>query len=160
VAYFKDKRFEKNRSGYLVTLIKIRTVYTRNTSLELYRCTNMLHEVHSSRTHEVEIKPPNNWFESASHSSFLKQEKSSFSRKKTALIATTSRPSRMKQATLRPKFSKGYHDIIKSSRATSRIKWLNYEKTNVSRTFSVLVLRVLKWLEFPSVSYSYLISWW
>jgi hypothetical protein len=33
--------------------------------------------------------------------------------------------------------------IIKSSRATSRVKWLNGEKPNVSRTISVLVLRVL-----------------
>jgi hypothetical protein len=46
--------------------------------------------------------------------------------------------------------------IIKSSWATSRVKWLNGEKTNVSRTISVLVLRVLKWLEFPSVSYIYI----
>jgi hypothetical protein len=30
------------------------------------------------------------------------------------------------------------------------------KKTNVLRTISVLVLRVLKWLEFPSVSYIYL----
>jgi hypothetical protein len=33
---------------------------------------------------------------------------------------------------------------------------LNGEKTNVSRTISVLVLRILKWLEFPFVSYIYL----
>jgi hypothetical protein len=44
-------------------------------------------------------------------------------------------------------------EIIKSSRATGRVKLLNGEKTNISRTISVLVLRVLKWLEFPSVSY-------
>jgi hypothetical protein len=37
--------------------------------------------------------------------------------------------------------------IIKSSRATSRIKWLNREKTNVSSTISVLVLRVLPSVE-------------
>jgi hypothetical protein len=43
--------------------------------------------------------------------------------------------------------------IIKFSRATSRVKWLNDEKTNVSRTISILVLRVLKWLESPSVLY-------
>jgi hypothetical protein len=36
--------------------------------------------------------------------------------------------------------------IIKFSRATICIKWLIGEKTNVSRTISVLVLRVLKWL--------------
>jgi hypothetical protein len=36
---------------------------------------------------------------------------------------------------------------IKSSRAASRVKWLSGEKTNVSRTISVLVLRVLKYLE-------------
>jgi hypothetical protein len=35
--------------------------------------------------------------------------------------------------------------IIKYSRATSRVKWLNGEKTNVSRTISVLVLRALKY---------------
>jgi hypothetical protein len=35
----------------------------------------------------------------------------------------------------------------KSSRAISRVKLLNGEKTNVSRTISVLVLRVLMWLE-------------
>jgi hypothetical protein len=35
--------------------------------------------------------------------------------------------------------------IIKSSRATSLVKWLNGEKTNVSRIISVLVLRVLNW---------------
>jgi hypothetical protein len=34
--------------------------------------------------------------------------------------------------------------IIKSSRATSRVNWLNGEKNTVSRTISVLVLRVLK----------------
>jgi hypothetical protein len=39
---------------------------------------------------------------------------------------------------------------IKSSRATSRVKWLNGEKNNVSRTIFVLVLvlKVLKWLVF------------
>jgi hypothetical protein len=46
--------------------------------------------------------------------------------------------------------------IIKFSRATSRVKWLNGGKNNVSRTISVLDLRVLKWLEFPSVSYIYI----
>jgi hypothetical protein len=40
--------------------------------------------------------------------------------------------------------------IIKSSLATSRIKWLNGEKTNFPRTISVLVLRVLKWLDIPA----------
>jgi hypothetical protein len=34
--------------------------------------------------------------------------------------------------------------VIKSSRATSRVKWLKYENTDVSRSISVLVLRVLK----------------
>jgi hypothetical protein len=34
--------------------------------------------------------------------------------------------------------------IIKSAWATSHVKWLNGEKTNISRTISVLVLRVLK----------------
>jgi hypothetical protein len=33
---------------------------------------------------------------------------------------------------------------MKSSRATSRVKWLKHEETNVSRSISVLVLRVLK----------------
>jgi hypothetical protein len=47
---------------------------------------------------------------------------------------------------------------IKSSQATSRVKWLNGEKTNISRTISALVLRVLKWLEFPSVSHIYLLE--
>jgi hypothetical protein len=37
--------------------------------------------------------------------------------------------------------------IIKSSRATSRVKWLKHENNDVSRTISVLVLRVLKWLK-------------
>jgi hypothetical protein len=45
---------------------------------------------------------------------------------------------------------------IKCFRATSCVKWLNGEKTSVSRTISVLVLRVLKWFQFPSVSYIYL----
>jgi hypothetical protein len=49
------------------------------------------------------------------------------------------------------KISTRNSDIIKSSQTTSRAKWLNREKkTNVSRTISILVLRVLKWLEFPS----------
>jgi hypothetical protein len=34
--------------------------------------------------------------------------------------------------------------IIKSSRATSRVKWLKYENTDVSRAITALVLRVLK----------------
>jgi hypothetical protein len=37
--------------------------------------------------------------------------------------------------------------IIKSSRATSRVKWLNDENTEVSRTITVLDLRVL--LKYP-----------
>jgi hypothetical protein len=36
------------------------------------------------------------------------------------------------------------HCIIKSSRATSRVKWLKYENTDVSRDITALVLRVLK----------------
>jgi hypothetical protein len=32
---------------------------------------------------------------------------------------------------------------------------VEWRKTNISRTMSILVLRVLKWLEFPSVSYIY-----
>jgi hypothetical protein len=47
--------------------------------------------------------------------------------------------------------------IIKSSRATSRVKWLKYENTDVSRSISVLVLRVLKWLKLSTVSYIYLL---
>jgi hypothetical protein len=34
--------------------------------------------------------------------------------------------------------------IIKSSRATSRVIWLKYEDTDVSRAITALVLRVLK----------------
>jgi hypothetical protein len=56
-------------------------------------------------------------------------------------------------------FRKTTEATIKSSRATSRVKWLNGEKTNVSRSISVLVLRVPKWLEFPSVSYIAPCSW-
>jgi len=33
--------------------------------------------------------------------------------------------------------------LMKFSRAISRVKWLSREKTNVSKTISVLVLRVL-----------------
>jgi hypothetical protein len=33
------------------------------------------------------------------------------------------------------------HCIIKSSRATSRVKWLKYENTDVSRAITALVLR-------------------
>jgi hypothetical protein len=36
--------------------------------------------------------------------------------------------------------------MMKFSWAISRVKWLSREKTNVSKTFSVLVLRVLVWL--------------
>jgi hypothetical protein len=36
------------------------------------------------------------------------------------------------------------HCIIKSSRATSRVNWSKYEDTDVSRTITALVLRVLK----------------
>jgi hypothetical protein len=36
--------------------------------------------------------------------------------------------------------------MMKLSRAISRVKWLSGEKTNVSKTISVLVLRVLVWL--------------
>jgi hypothetical protein len=38
----------------------------------------------------------------------------------------------------------------------SLVKWLKGKKTNVSRTISVIVLSVLKWLEFPSMSYIHL----
>jgi hypothetical protein len=38
-------------------------------------------------------------------------------------------------------------NIIKYSRTTSRAKWLSDEKTNISRTISVLVFRVLMYLE-------------
>jgi hypothetical protein len=34
--------------------------------------------------------------------------------------------------------------IIKSSRATSRVKWLKYDHTDVSRAITALVLRVLR----------------
>jgi hypothetical protein len=34
---------------------------------------------------------------------------------------------------------------------------IKYENTDVSRSISVLVLRVLKWLKFPTVSYIYLL---
>jgi hypothetical protein len=36
--------------------------------------------------------------------------------------------------------------LMKFSRAISRVKWLSGEQTNVSKTISVLVLRVLVWL--------------
>jgi hypothetical protein len=36
--------------------------------------------------------------------------------------------------------------MMKFSWAISRVKWLSGEKTNVSKTSSVLVLRVLVWL--------------
>jgi hypothetical protein len=36
--------------------------------------------------------------------------------------------------------------MMKFSRAISRVTWLSGEKTNVSKTISVLVLRVLVWL--------------
>jgi hypothetical protein len=42
--------------------------------------------------------------------------------------------------------------IIKYSRATSRVNWLSDEKTNVSRTTSVLVFRVLIQLFFPRLT--------
>jgi hypothetical protein len=38
--------------------------------------------------------------------------------------------------------------------------WLNGEEISVSRAISVLVLRVMKWMEFPSVSYIYLPDGW
>jgi hypothetical protein len=43
------------------------------------------------------------------------------------------------------------HCIIKSSQATSRVRWLREEKAKVSRTISVLVFRSLMWLEKQSV---------
>jgi hypothetical protein len=42
---------------------------------------------------------------------------------------------------------KHFLNIIKYSWTTSRAKWLSDEKTNVSRTISVLVFRVLMYLE-------------
>jgi hypothetical protein len=36
--------------------------------------------------------------------------------------------------------------MMKFSRAISRVKWLRGEKTNVSKTISVLIFRVLVWL--------------
>jgi hypothetical protein len=38
--------------------------------------------------------------------------------------------------------------LMKFTRAISRVKWLRGERTNVSKTISVLVLRVLLWLWF------------
>jgi hypothetical protein len=38
--------------------------------------------------------------------------------------------------------------MMKFSRAISRVKWLSGEQTNVWKTISFLVLRVLVWLEF------------
>jgi hypothetical protein len=46
--------------------------------------------------------------------------------------------------------------MIKFSQATSRVRWLKGKKTNISRTISILILRVLMWLEFQPVSYIYL----
>jgi hypothetical protein len=43
--------------------------------------------------------------------------------------------------------------LIKSSWATSHVNWLKGEKPNVSRTISVLILRVLMYLENQSVAY-------
>jgi hypothetical protein len=40
--------------------------------------------------------------------------------------------------------------MMKFSRAISRVKWLSGEKTNVSKTISVLVLRVLVWFSHHS----------
>jgi hypothetical protein len=37
--------------------------------------------------------------------------------------------------------------IIKFSQSTSWVKWFKGEKTNISKTISVLILRVLIWLE-------------
>jgi hypothetical protein len=42
---------------------------------------------------------------------------------------------------------------IKYSQATNLVNWLSGEKTNISRTISVLVFRVLMYLEDQSVSY-------
>jgi hypothetical protein len=36
--------------------------------------------------------------------------------------------------------------IMKFSQAISQVKWLNREKTNISKTISVLVLRMLIWI--------------
>jgi hypothetical protein len=45
------------------------------------------------------------------------------------------------------------HCIIKYSLATSGVNWLSGEKTNVSRTISVLAFRVMMYLENQSVSH-------
>jgi hypothetical protein len=45
----------------------------------------------------------------------------------------------------------GFKRVIKCSRATGRANWLKGEKSNVSRTVSVLVFRVLMCLENQSV---------
>jgi hypothetical protein len=42
--------------------------------------------------------------------------------------------------------------LIKYARATSRVNWLSGEETNVSKTISVLVFRVLMYLENHSMS--------
>jgi hypothetical protein len=41
---------------------------------------------------------------------------------------------------------------MKFSRAVSRVKWLNGVKINVSKTISVLVLRVLMWIRLSYLS--------
>jgi hypothetical protein len=46
-----------------------------------------------------------------------------------------------------------YNKILLGYQPHQAVKW--QKKLNVSRTISVLVLRVLKWLEFPSMSYIY-----
>jgi hypothetical protein len=38
--------------------------------------------------------------------------------------------------------------MMKFSRAIRRVKWLSGEQTNISKTISVLVLRLLVWLWF------------
>jgi hypothetical protein len=45
------------------------------------------------------------------------------------------------------------HCIINCSRANSSVNWLSSEKTNVSRTISVLIFRVLMYLKNQFMSY-------
>jgi hypothetical protein len=43
-------------------------------------------------------------------------------------------------------FSRMLQNLMKFSQAISQVKWLNGEKTNVLKTISVLVLRLLIWI--------------
>jgi hypothetical protein len=44
--------------------------------------------------------------------------------------------------------------MMKFSQAISQVKWLGGEKTNILKTISVLVLRVLVWLVFETLVFS------